>query len=257
MSRVWILADLFGDEANYVRPGDKVKVTLADRDETYMATVSEILPEFDPATLTVKVRLEVDNPQFVLRPGMFVDVEVPVNMPPAVNVPVDAIMDSGLKQTVFVDRGNGYFSPRQVETGWRLGDRVQIVRGLEPGERIVISGNFLIDSESRMKLAAAGFFGNVVKDPVCGMNVDDGKARTAGLKSEYQGKSYYFCSDTCQQQFEQDAGALCEQAGGKLGFRTGGKLPRGSRRPANNQRPGVRPRIGRSPGESRRPNQHL
>ena len=202
MSRVWILADLFGDEANYVRPGDKVKVTLADQDETYMATVSEILPEFDPATLTVKVRLEVDNPQFVLRPGMFVDVEVPVNMPPAVNVPVDAIMDSGLKQTVFVDRGDGYFSPRQVETGWRLGDRVQIVRGLDPGERIVISGNFLIDSESRMKLAAAGFFGNVVKDPVCGMNVDDGKARTAGLKSEYQGKSYYFCSDTCQQQFE-------------------------------------------------------
>ena len=128
LSRVWILADLYGDEANYVRPGDKVKVTLADRDETYMATVSEILPEFDPATLTVKVRLEVDNPQFVLRPGMFVDVEVPVNMPPAVNVPVDAIMDSGLKQTVFVDRGNGYFSPRQVETGWRLGDRVQIVK---------------------------------------------------------------------------------------------------------------------------------
>ena len=201
LSRVWILADLFGDEANYVRPGEKVKVTLADQDETYMATVSEILPEFDPATLTTKVRLEVDNPQFALRPGMFVDVEVPINIPPSVNVPVDAIMDSGLKQTVFVDRGNGYFSPRQVETGWRLGDRVEIVQGLDPGERIVISGNFLIDSESRMKLAAAGFFGNVVKDPVCGMNLDDGKAKAAGLKSEYQGKSYFFCSDTCRKQF--------------------------------------------------------
>ena len=113
---------------------------------------------------------------------MFVDVEFPINMPPTVNVPVDAIMDSGLKQTVFVDRGNGYFEPRRVKTGWRLGDRVEIVGGLEPGERIVVSGNFLIDSESRMKLAAAGFFGNVVKDPVCGLNLDESKARAAGLK---------------------------------------------------------------------------
>lgn len=201
LSRVWILADLFKNEASYVRPGEKVKVTLADQDESYMATVSEVLPQFDPATLTIKVRLEMDNPRFTLRPGMFVDVEFPINKPPTVNVPVDAIMDSGLKQTIFVDRGNGYFEPRRVKTGWRLGDRVEIVEGLEPGEGIVISGNFLIDSESRMKLAAAGFFGNVVKDPVCGMNLDEGKARTAGLKSEHQGKGYYFCSDTCQRQF--------------------------------------------------------
>lgn len=201
LSRVWILADLFGDEAKYVHPGQKVKVTLTDHDETYMATVSEILPEFDPATLTIKARLEVDNPQFALRPGMFVDVEFPVDVPPAVNVPVDAIMDSGIKQTIFVDLGDGYFAPRRVKTGWRLGDRVEIVEGLEPGERIVISGNFLIDSESRMKLAAAGFFSEVVKDPVCGIYLDGGKAATAGLTSQYQGKSYYFCSDTCKKQF--------------------------------------------------------
>ncbi|MDO9532313.1 MAG: efflux RND transporter periplasmic adaptor subunit [Deltaproteobacteria bacterium] len=204
LSRVWIQADLFKNEAKYVRPGEKVKVTLADQDESYMATVSAILPEFDPATLTVKVRLELDNPGFTLRPGMFVDVEFPINKPPTVNVPVDAVMDSGLKQTIFVDRGNGYFEPRRVKTGWRLGDRVEIVAGLEPGERIVVSGNFLIDSESRMKLAAAGFFGNVVQDPVCGMNLDEAKAGTAGLKIEHQGKGYYFCSDTCQKQFKQN-----------------------------------------------------
>ena len=201
LSRVWIQADLFKNEAKYVRPGEKVKVTLADQDESYTATVSEVLPEFDPATLTIKVRLEMDNPGFTLRPGMFVDVEFPINKPPTVNVPVDAIMDSGLKQTIFVDRDNGYFEPRQVKTGWRLGDRVEIVEGLEPGERIVVSGNFLIDSESRMKLAAAGFFGDVVQDPVCGLNLDEGKARAAGLKMEHQGKGYYFCSDTCQQKF--------------------------------------------------------
>jgi RND family efflux transporter MFP subunit len=203
LSRVWIQADLFKNEAKYVRPGEKVKVTLADHDESYVATVSEVLPEFDPATLTIKVRLELDNPGFTLRPGMFVDVEFPIKKPPTVNVSVDAIMDSGLKQTIFVDRGNGYFEPRRVKTGWRLGDRVQIVEGLKPGERIVVSGNFLIDSESRMKLAAAGFFGNMVQDPVCGMNLDEGKASAAGLKVEHQGKSYYFCSAPCQKQFNQ------------------------------------------------------
>ncbi len=153
-------------------------MTLADQDESYMATVSEILPEFDPATLTIKVRLEMDNPGFTLRPGMFVDVEFPIIACYSQRAG-DAIMDSGLKQTIFVDRGNGYFEPRRVKTGWRLGDRVEIVEGLEPGERIVVSGNFLIDSESRMKLAAAGFFGNVVQDPVCGMDLDEAKARTA------------------------------------------------------------------------------
>ena len=182
LSRVWVLADLFENEAKYVRPGEKVSVTLPNQDEKRLATVSEILPEFDPATVTLKVRLEMDNPRFTLRPGMFVDVEFPINLPATVNMPVDAIMDSGLKQTVFVDRGNGYFEPRRVKTGWRLGDRVEIVEGIEPGERIVISGNFLIDSESRMKLAAAGLFGNVVKDPVCGLNVDESKAKAAGFK---------------------------------------------------------------------------
>jgi Cu(I)/Ag(I) efflux system membrane fusion protein len=202
LSRVWIVADLYENEAKYVRPGEQVRVTFPNQDDTRQATVSEVLPEFDPATLTVKVRLEMDNPGFTLRPGMFVDVEFPIQKPPTVNVPVDAIMDSGLKQMVFVDRGNGFFEPRRVKIGWRLGDRVEIAEGLKPGERIVVSGNFLIDSESRMKLAAAGFYGNVVKDPVCGMNLDEGKAKSAGLKSDYQGKAYYFCSDECQKKFD-------------------------------------------------------
>ena len=204
LSRVWILADLFKNEAKYVRPGEKVKVTLAGQDETYMATVSEILPQFDPATLTIKVRLEVDNPEFALRPGMFVDVEFPINMPPTVNVPVDAIMDSGLKKTVFVDRDNGFFEPRRVKTGWRLGERVEIIEGLEPGERIVVSGNFLIDSESRMRLAAAGMFGEVTKDPVCGLNVDESKAKAAGFQGTYKNQTYYFCSAGCKEHFEKN-----------------------------------------------------
>jgi len=152
-----------------------------------MATVSEILPEFDPATLTVKVRLEVDNPKFALRPGMFVDVEFPINQPASINVPVDAILDSGLKQTVFVDRGNGYFEPRRVKTGWRLGDRVEIVQGLKPGERIVVSGNFLIDSETRIQVAVAGMVSAVTKDPACGLEVDESKVSATRRQKSDQG----------------------------------------------------------------------
>jgi len=214
LSRVWILADLFKNEARYVKPGEKVKVTLAGQDETYMATVSEILPQFDPATLTIKVRLEVDNPQFALRPGMFVDVEFPITMPPTINIPVDAIMDSGLKKTVFVDRDKGFFEPRRVKTGWRLGERAEIIEGLEPGERIVVSGNFLIDSESRMRLAAGGMFGEVAKDPVCGLNVDEGKAKAAGFQGTHKNQTYYFCSPGCKEHFEKNPERYAAKSGG-------------------------------------------
>jgi membrane fusion protein, copper/silver efflux system len=211
LSRVWILADTFGKEAQFLRPGLTAAVALPDQGRAFHARVSDVLPQFDPATRTLKVRLETDNPGYALRPDMFVDVELPVRLPAAITVPADAVLDSGLKKTVFVDRGNGYFEPRKVETGWRHDDRVEIVKGLAPGERIVVSGNFLIDSESRMKLAAAGMGAKnapataaKVKDPVCGMNADEGEAKAAGWMSEYRGKTYYFCSDHCKRQFDQD-----------------------------------------------------
>jgi Cu(I)/Ag(I) efflux system membrane fusion protein len=84
---------------------------------------------------------------------MYADLEFAVHIPPGLVVTKEAVIDSGLLKTVYVDRGNGYFEPRTVETGWRLGDRVQILKGLEAGERIVVSGNFLVDSESRMALS--------------------------------------------------------------------------------------------------------
>ena len=214
LSRVWIVADLFENEAQYVRPGEKVRVTFPHQGDTRQATVSEVLPEFDPATLTVKVRLEMDNPGFILRPGMFVDVEFPIKKPPTVNVPVDAIMDSGLKQIVFVERGNGYFEPRRVKIGWRLGDRVEIVEGLKPGDRIVVSGNFLIDSESRMRLAAAGMFGEVTNDPVCGLIVDESKAKAAGFQGTYKKQTYYFCSAGCKEHFDKNPERYAAKPGG-------------------------------------------
>jgi YHS domain-containing protein len=149
----------------------------------------------------LKVRFELENSSYVLRPDMFVDVNFLISLPPAVTVPADAVINSGQKETVFVVRGNGYFESRTVETGWRMGDRVQITNGLEPGERIVISGNFLLDSETRMKSVAATAMAAAQKDPVCGMDVDP--AKSAG-QSEYKGKTYYLCSAQCKQKFDKD-----------------------------------------------------
>ncbi len=155
LSRVWVLADVFENEAHDLRTGVRAQVSLPTERKTLGARVAEVLPQFDAATRTLKVRLETDNPGYVLRPDMFVDVELPVPFPPTITVPVDSVLDSGLRRTVFVERGEGVYEPRQVETGWRFGDRVEIVKGLTPGERIVVSGTFFLDSESRMKAASA------------------------------------------------------------------------------------------------------
>ena len=199
LSRVWIQADAFQKDSQYIHPGQTAHVTLSADGQTFTARISELLPQFDVNSRTLKVRLEVDNPAYALRPDMFADVEVPVSLPPAITVPVDAILDTGLNKTVFVDRGQGFFEPRPVETGWRFGDRIEIVKGLEAGERIVTSGNFLLDSESRMKQAAAATQGQMAKDPSCGMDVNPATAKAHG---QYGGKQYYFCSKQCQQKFE-------------------------------------------------------
>jgi Cu(I)/Ag(I) efflux system membrane fusion protein len=153
LSRVWILADVFGSEVRYFRPGALARVTLPDQGKTFSARVTDVLPQVDPLTRTLKLRLEAANPNFALRPDMFVDVELSATVPAGLTVPQDAVIDSGREQRVFVERSSGVFEPREVETGWRLGERVEIVRGLSEGERVVSAGTFLVDSESRLKTA--------------------------------------------------------------------------------------------------------
>lgn len=156
LDRVWIIADIFPAEASYIQPGMSAKVSLPGQSRQYEAMVSDVLPTLDPTSRSLKVRLEMDNPKNLFLPDMFVDVEFAVTLPSALTVPASAILDSGRKKTVFVSLEEGQFEPRSVETGWRFGDRAEIIRGLITGEKIVISGNFLIDSESRMRLAVAG-----------------------------------------------------------------------------------------------------
>jgi Cu(I)/Ag(I) efflux system membrane fusion protein len=154
LNHVWILADVYRDQQPFIRRGASARITSAEAGRALAAKVSQSEPIFDEATQTLKVRLEAANPKLALKPGMFVDVEFQVNLPPMLVVPADAIVDTGLRKTVFVDSGNGTFEPRLIETGWRIGDEVQVTKGLHSGERIVISGTFLIDSESRMKASA-------------------------------------------------------------------------------------------------------
>jgi Cu(I)/Ag(I) efflux system membrane fusion protein len=119
-------------------------------------------------------------------------------------VPADAVINSGLIRTVFIDRGNGLFEPREVKTGRHIGGHVEIIEGLDAGERIIVSGNFLVDSESKLQLAAQGMYTSLSKDPVCGTDVSQVKAEKAGRKIAHQGKTYYFDSDECKQKFEKE-----------------------------------------------------
>ena len=207
LSRVWILADVYRDDLPLIRRGAAARITTAQGSQSLRATVSRSEPIFDEATLTTKVRLEVANPEGALKPGMLVDVEFVVDLPPALVVPADAIVDSGLRKTVFVERGHGSFEPRLVETGWRVGDDVEVTKGLVPGERIVISGTFFVDSESRMKAGTRGASAApeaAVLDPVCRMHVDPTEAGEAGRTAAHGGRRFPFCSDACKRQFLAD-----------------------------------------------------
>lgn len=161
LSKVWIMADVFENEAPMIRIGMPARVSLSyGSGRTINGRVSYIQPEVDATTRTLKVRIEAANPNMTLKPDMFVDVEFSVSMSARMTVPTEAVLDTGLRKTVFVDRGNGYLEPRQIETGERIGDRIEVLKGLTLAERIVVSGNFLIDSESQLKSSAAGMAGH-------------------------------------------------------------------------------------------------
>jgi membrane fusion protein, copper/silver efflux system len=206
LSKVWIVVDTFETEASNFKPGMPVKVFAPNLNKSFPARVSRVPPRFEPSSRTLQIRLEANNPGLVLRPDMFVDVEIGLAFPPAIYVPADAILDSGLRKTVFVDLGQGYFEPREVKTGRRSGNHIEITQGLSSGERIITSGTFLVDSESRMEQAATGMSGSLSKDPVSGMEVSMRGAEKTGRKSSYQGLTYYFASEENRTRFNQDPG---------------------------------------------------
>ncbi len=160
LSRVWVVASIFEYQAPMVHMGQAGVVSQPyGGGRSWHARVSYIQPQVDAQTRTIQVRLELVNPGLVLKPEMFVNVEFHSPGTPQLTVPAEAVLDTGLKKTVFLDLGAGHFEPREVETGQRVGDRIAVLRGLTAGDRVVTSGNFLINSESQLKAAAAGMAG--------------------------------------------------------------------------------------------------
>lgn len=148
---VWIIADLSGAEARAVRPGIEGRVLRAGSPLAIAARVSDVMPQFDTATQRLTVRMEADNPGLGLRPDMLVDVEVLIPYPATLAVPAGAVVDRGLTRHVFVERADGSFESREVQTGWRSGGRVEIVSGLTPLERVVTAGAFFVESEGQAR----------------------------------------------------------------------------------------------------------
>ena len=152
LSSVWVVADVYEAEIRQVTVGTPATLTLtAYPDRSFTGKVAFIAPMLDPQTRTVKVRLSFANPAGDLRPEMFGEVLLSVAARDGLVVPVDAIIDSGTVQVVFVAQGSGRFVPRLVETGQRDGAQVEITRGVTAGEQVVVRANFLIDSESRLR----------------------------------------------------------------------------------------------------------
>jgi multidrug efflux pump subunit AcrA (membrane-fusion protein)/YHS domain-containing protein len=227
LSKVWIMADLFDDQAGMQQPGSKVKVIVRELSKTVYARVAENPPLFDPASRTLKLRLEAENHGLVLRPDMFVDVEFTARTPWVLAVPQEAVLDSGLQKIVYVETSEGVFQPRRVTIGTAYGNFVTVTSGLTEGERVVTSGNFLLDSESRMRsstLATSSVASDTTKvssgmsiawrDPVCARSLDPTLADSAGHIEKYHGETFRFCSDNCQKKFREDP---ARYAGVKLG----------------------------------------
>jgi Cu(I)/Ag(I) efflux system membrane fusion protein len=157
LSTVWATADIYEYEVPYIRLGQKVTLTLSYyAGKTYTGTVSYIYPTVDPQTRTVKVRMQIPNPGFALKPQMFADAQLRVDYGMKVLIPSEAVLDSGTVQQVFVVHPGGVFEPRKVTLGPVIDGNVAVLSGLKPGETVVTSGNFLIDSESRLKSAMGG-----------------------------------------------------------------------------------------------------
>jgi Cu(I)/Ag(I) efflux system membrane fusion protein len=160
LRRIWVSAAVYEYELPLVHQGQEASVTLAAAPgRVFRGRIVYLYPTLDPATRTAEVRLEFDNPDLLLKPGMFAQVEIQVPLGEALTIPASAVLDSGEEQVVLVAQGEGRYEPRTVTLGQRIGDSVVVLAGVEAGEEVVVGAHFLIDSESRLKAALRGLSG--------------------------------------------------------------------------------------------------
>jgi membrane fusion protein, copper/silver efflux system len=157
LSNIWIVADIYEFEAADIRLGQSATVTLSSYPgRTFSGKITYIYPQVDNTTRTLKVRVELANKDFLLKPDMYADVTLNIGYGNRLVVPQEAVMDSGSEQLVYVSLGDGYFEPRKVQVGAKVDNKYVVISGLKAGERVVTSGNFLVDSESKLQSAAGG-----------------------------------------------------------------------------------------------------
>ena len=152
LSSVWVELEVYENEFSGIHAGQTVRILSQSFPGTsFTGQVSYIYPFLDPKTRTVKVRVSMPNPGMKLKPDMFVNATIKTPLPPSIVVPVTAVMDTGKRQVVWVESSPGTFESRNVVVGERVNDRVRIVSGINAGDKVVISGGYLIDSESQLR----------------------------------------------------------------------------------------------------------
>jgi Cu(I)/Ag(I) efflux system membrane fusion protein len=152
LSRVWVRAEVYEYESSGLQAGSEAQVRLSDG-TAFSAKIGYLYPTIDAMTRTIGVRLEAPNPDGRLKPGMFGEVEVLVDLGERLVVDDEAILDSGTRAVVFVSTKPGHYAPREVKLGERVNGRTIVLEGLHEGETVAISGNFLLDAESKLKAA--------------------------------------------------------------------------------------------------------
>jgi Cu(I)/Ag(I) efflux system membrane fusion protein len=157
LSTVWVLADVYEYQVERVKLGQRGTLELVGLPgRSFAGQVQFIYPSIDPATRTLRVRLEFPNSGLKLRPGMYGNVRLQLETRVGLVVPSEAIVDTGEEQYVFLALGAGHFEPRRVRLGERAGEMTQILEGVGEGDTVVTSANFLLDSESRLRATIEG-----------------------------------------------------------------------------------------------------
>jgi len=152
LSSVWIIADVYENELSLINPGESARITLSSvPGKEFSAKIEFVYPTLSGDARTVKVRLTIANPGGKLKPQMFTNVELKVGMGSRLTVPDDAVLDTGTRQIVYVDKGDGFFEPREVKLGLRADGYREVLSGLKSGEKVARSATFLIDSEAQLK----------------------------------------------------------------------------------------------------------
>lgn len=156
----WVYAQVFQDDLAYVKRGQSADITSSSTGRTvFEGDVVAIDPALNPETRSARVRIKIKETNGMLKPEMYVDVKIKLTEGTFLSIPSDAVLDTGARQIAFVDKGDGYFEPRNVILGAKMGDYYVVKGGVAEGEKIVVNANFLIDSESQLKAAISNMTG--------------------------------------------------------------------------------------------------